>query len=364
MKTPLIVRFFIVVFAFVFGGHLFLFSVTTYSSEIHLKTAKKHLKGGNFEQALAKVNKALELAPKNALLYQEQSIIYFSSKSSVYKQAAISAIQKAISLNPKRGNFYYTLGVMEAMSGQALRAEFSYKKALSIQNDHMSYRLRLANLYLLNKLWDKGFDLYYQTLSLAPKNRLQIEAARQLFLTPIQLSNNEEITLGEEEEIRYWQQVLSLPLLYIHAKIMLKELTKLGESFIEQGNLLKAFNIYKQAINFNPYHDSIRHELLTQMLVISHELRNDEYYAKSAKAYEEILAILPSEGGQLFEQRSRLIALFHLGVSQKNLTLFDQAIESFEQVLKLVPQENAKSFEQNHKEAALLQLAILKRNGQ
>ncbi len=345
----------IIIFALTLGGYSFWFSATIYFSETRLRSAKQDREEGNFQLALTKIDQAIKITPTNALLYKEQATIhYYNNKSSQASFLAPAAIKKAITLNPKRGEFYYTLGAIHTAFGQTVKAELAFEKALTIQRDHMSYRLGLARLYLLDERWDEGFNLYYQTLTLAPKRRLQEEAAKQFFSIARKL-NRDQLAY-------FWPQVLSMPLQYSDAEEVLKVLIRISKRFIDNENPSKALAIYEQAIKLNPYYPSVRDELLTQMLNVAHELRKSQEYTSASEVYERILAMLPTEDGELFEQRYRLVALLNLGISKRRLNYFAEATKIFEEMLNLIPLESDKDFEKNHRKAALQQLTSLQSN--
>ena len=353
MRLSFLTNFLIIIFALTLGGYFFWVSSVTYFSEARLSSAKQNREERKFEQALADINQAIKLAPTNALLYKEQAAIYYYSSEAF---VATAAIREAIALNPQRGEFYYTLGAIHTAFGQIAEAELAFEKALTIQKDHMSYRLGLAKLYLVDKRWKKGFRLYQETLTLAPKPRLQKEAASQFFSAAKRFSI--------DELIYFWSQVLSMPLHYSDAEEVLKVLIRIGKRFIENENPSEAFAIYEQAVNLNPYYTSVRDELLTQMLNIAHDFRKSQEYTKASEAYYRVITLLPTEDGELFEQRYRLVALLNLGISKRRLNYFAEATTIFEEILNLTPLESDKDFEQNHRKAALQQLASLKNNVQ
>ena len=360
MKLSSFTNFLIIIFALILGGYSFWFGAITYFSETQLSSAKQNRELGEFEQALANINQAIKLFPTNALFYKEQATIYYYHKPTKANFVAPAAIEKAIALNPQKGDFYYTLGAIHSTFGQNAKAEFAFENALALQKDHMSYRLGMAKLYLLDKRWDEGFHLYYETLTLAPKSRLQKEAATQFFLIAKQLSKQ----LNRDELIYLWLRVLNLPLQDTDAEQVLKIIVRIGDSFIENENPSKAFTIYEQAISLNPHHISARNELLTQMLNIAHEFRKSQEYVKASEAYERILAQLPAENGELLEQRYRLAALLNLGISKRRLNYLVEAAKMFEEIINLIPPESDKGFERNHRKVALQQLINLQNNVQ
>ena len=355
MKLPLSICLFLAIFAISLGGYVLWLSTITYLSDVYLKTAEQKYKDGHFDQALAATNKALKLTPKNAFAYYKQAVVNYyyahSGDKTGIRDEAIAAIKKAISINPNRGDFYYTLGTILTSFNQVTEAEYAFKSALSIQHDQMSYRLGLARLYLIDKRWEKGFQLYNETLLLTPKNRLREEASKHI----LSLSNH----FSDNEAIEFHQRALSLPLSHKTAQLMFKKLIIAVEVLTKETNLPKQFNSYEQAIRFGPHFPSIRHNLFTKMLSISHQWRESQDYAESADAYKKVLTLLPNEGGSLSEQRYRLDALFYLGISQKRSNLFDKATQTFESILYITPSEGGKDFEQNYRKAALSQLTIL-----
>lgn len=355
MKLPSAIRFLVIVIALFLGGQSLLFSTTIYRSEFYLKSAKQDQEEGDFEKAISNINKAILLTPANALLYREQATTYFYlsylDRLNGYRDKTLAAMNKAIAINPERGDFYYTLGAFHLAFEQIDEAKTALKTALSFQPDHMSYRLGLAKLYLANKQWDKGFELYYETLSLKPKERLQKEAFRQLFAIYRKLVG--------DEAINFQQQILKLPLQLSDAQNMLKRFMIIGERFVKQGNSSQAFTMYYQAVALIPYHFSVKQKLLAEMLTISHQWREEQEYVKANQAYQQILSLLSSESGEMFEQRYRLNALLYLGVTQKWQHNFTGAEKTFQQLLATIPEQGGKVFEQNHRKAALLHLASL-----
>ncbi len=89
-----------------------------------------------YEQAIDDLNKALQLAPKNAQHWKALGEIYLQSGN---RKSALEATQKALLINPKDGDSYYQIARIQALEGntkaQLAASEEAIKRGTQFAGD-------------------------------------------------------------------------------------------------------------------------------------------------------------------------------------------------------------------------------------
>ncbi|MDZ8119380.1 tetratricopeptide repeat protein [Pontiella agarivorans] len=117
---------------------------------------------GQYEQALADINRCLERVDNNPGYYFRQANILLAMEQN---GAAIQSYLKAIKLNNTDPIFHNNLGIAFENSGQFEHAETAYNKALSLRPNHTAARTNLMLLYIRTDNLGKAKIILRQLLS-------------------------------------------------------------------------------------------------------------------------------------------------------------------------------------------------------
>ena len=116
--------------------------------DVQVRTASYLLLARQFEDAEARADKALAVAPNNV----EAQIVKGNALAGLKDlDAAVAEIEGAIRENPDRGASYGNLGALELARGHRDQAEAAFKKAIETAPTSVRARLALANFY-----WSTG----------------------------------------------------------------------------------------------------------------------------------------------------------------------------------------------------------------
>jgi predicted TPR repeat methyltransferase len=85
------------------------------------------------EQAVALIERSLELEPERADWYSNLGIVL---QDRLDLDAAIAAYEQAIALDPEHANAHSNLGVVLRARGRVVEAEAAYRRAISVDPDH------------------------------------------------------------------------------------------------------------------------------------------------------------------------------------------------------------------------------------
>jgi tetratricopeptide (TPR) repeat protein len=86
-------------------------------------------KKGQYDQAIAKFNQAIQLDPKYAIAYDNRALVEFLNKS---PDKALADVNKAIELNPKIASAYYLRRLISFSHENYKKAIVDYNKAIEI----------------------------------------------------------------------------------------------------------------------------------------------------------------------------------------------------------------------------------------
>lgn len=206
--------------------------------KVELENLRKQIwEEKDYEDAIADINKALELNPGNASFYIYKGKIY-GLKEDYAK--AIEYLKKAIKAEPDFATAYAELGLVYAKQGNEQEFTKNLEKALRLKPDSGKlYKVR-GNGYFALKKQDKGIRDYETAIGLS----LDPEASSHLYyywrgLELYKLEDYEGAVRNFDEAIKL---ILDNPLYY----------SNLGNAYFQMGEKQKGIENYDKAIKLDP----------------------------------------------------------------------------------------------------------------
>ena len=174
--------------------------INPYFAKAHANIGTLYATVGNYQKGLVEIKAALKLDPfisdvqfNLGLLYYkigllDEAIIHYEKASRLapeherFRRALIKAKQekeqiikeianpeKAKMIKMKISDSYNNLGIMEFTENMIGEAEIAFKKALLFNPENKMAKLNLANIYFLNKEYDKSITEYENVIKSNPK---------------------------------------------------------------------------------------------------------------------------------------------------------------------------------------------------
>jgi len=129
---------------------------------------------GDYSLALKSIDATISVDPKFALAWTEKANIHIAlsiwgpvNRVVTEQDAALSAAQRAIELEPKLGVAYIELGLVKTAKGNWIEAEFAYRKALELTTE---------TLLTLSSIW---IPIHYTAVGHYKRSLELLEAARR-----------------------------------------------------------------------------------------------------------------------------------------------------------------------------------------
>jgi len=129
---------------------------------------------GDYSLALKSIDATISVDPKFALAWTEKANIHIAlsiwgpvNRVVTEQDAALSAAQRAIELEPKLGVAYIELGLVKTAKGNWIEAEFAYRKALELTTE---------TLLTLSSIW---IPIHYTAVGHYERSLELLEAARR-----------------------------------------------------------------------------------------------------------------------------------------------------------------------------------------
>jgi tetratricopeptide (TPR) repeat protein len=152
-------------------------------SRLMIYTGDAYSQLDNLEKALAFYSKAAEMSPEPAAAYFNTCRIQRAHGNTA---AAVSACERAITLDPKRLEFYQTLGDIEANANQHQNALEAYNRGIgaarnAITGNVSADRARIVmgqmlsaegNIYANRKKFDEAIDAFTKALEADPQRMI------------------------------------------------------------------------------------------------------------------------------------------------------------------------------------------------
>ena len=100
------------------------------------------------------IKRAIKIAPNNSDLWNQLGVIQIYPKPNVKK--AEKSFKTAIELNPKNDSAWNNLANLQKHNSRHAEAERSYREAVHLKPDDLSYKLKLAAILAINKKWPEA----------------------------------------------------------------------------------------------------------------------------------------------------------------------------------------------------------------
>jgi tetratricopeptide (TPR) repeat protein len=243
-----------------------------------------------------------------------------------YKEASI-LYRRALQYDPKSGEAYYRLGLVDLALREYGEAARALERATSLEPDNEDATVRLAELYITayaanprsnKRSLDEARPLVAQVMKRNPKSfgglRLEADLAT--------LANDSETAIAklrEADEVKRWQPEVIVPLMQrLAATGSVTEAEKLGEEFLARDKTVRRvydllFLYYRQSSQFDRAEATLKSEIanLPSDAMPRLELAGF-YYTRNRKP--EMLAVLDGlrSARKTFPRAYSLIGDFYL----------------------------------------------------
>jgi tetratricopeptide (TPR) repeat protein len=331
-----------------------------------------YMANGLYEKAQEVLENYIKNFPDNHVIRQRIALTHYNQGNLNF---ALSAIDKAASLDPANDVIIMLKGDIFSCKGYMLEAEREYKKLLDLEepNAHLNYALKLSSLYLLQGKFTESKDLVRQLIQQAQKNGiLWGESWGYLYLAYIQAKSGspEQALESYSKALELWvdietseepeEESLDLyfkGLAYLEMDSMieaqktadeLEEITKfimneklkrthyivLGMIELKKGNYLKAIEFSKQAVSLLPFQYQLNsadtQALYIEPLALSYYMAGD--LERCQKEYERITSLTSGRmaWGDIYAK-----SFYMLGKINEQRGNKDKAIENYEKFLDL-----------------------------
>ena len=247
-------------------------------------------KKGQYDEAILKYTKAIEINSRYALAYLHRGLAY--EKKGQYDHA-VSDFTKTLKINPRNDDAYYNRGSVSEQKGQYDQAIADYTKAIEINPGHGWAFGNRGNMYLNKGLTDQAildftksiliypnFEVIYYLRGLAYQDKEQYDQAISDFIKAIKITPESSV-LGQLPSEK-------LALTY----------TLRGKDFNEKGQYDHAISDYTKSIEAFPgeaYVYLLRGFIYTEKG--QHKLALDDYKKAKSLGWE----ILPEDLKQMIE---------------------------------------------------------------
>ncbi len=198
-----------------------------------LAAAEELFNNQEFEAALEQYNKAIELAPDDASIYESRGFCHYHLANNT---SAIADLERNLSLDPENHDAYYNLGLIKLEEEDLEGAEAALTKALEIYGDSFEYLTNYAHICMRLQKYDLVIDCGKRLLGFSADNRHGLE-----YLGLAHLEKEEY-----ETAIEYYKRILRLdprnPLPYHN----------IGSALSRMEDHQEAVRYFNTALNYDP----------------------------------------------------------------------------------------------------------------
>ena len=126
-----------------------------------------NIKEGNFDEALANINKAIELDGYNSEYYYYRGNLQYNKDN---LKDALADINKALELNPNIAKYYMARGSINLMSGNYIGSFKDINRAVELDENNSAYYISRASLKIILKSYNSALSDYNQAIKLDREN--------------------------------------------------------------------------------------------------------------------------------------------------------------------------------------------------
>ena len=289
-------------------------------------------------QSLLRLERRIVADPVNASLYAERATAYIAHDSIA---SAINDLKRAIALDSMESRYHVALGEVYFYKVRIEEARTAFRKAVEVDPDANSARLKLAEIELLLGNTQNMFDLVNDALRrdkyLAQGYFLKGMAYAQIGDTTLAISSFQTVV---EQDPKNYDGYMQLALIHEQLKNSLAE-DYFSTAIRLQPNSLEAY--YGKAMYYqNNGQDSLALALYDEMKVRDSKFATAWY--NSGYVYLEHLND-PKKAIKEFNQACRMQpmfskAYFSKGIAHERLGELDQAGMSLQLALRIEPTNN------------------------
>jgi tetratricopeptide (TPR) repeat protein len=127
------------------------------------------------DEAIALLNKSIELSPNFAKSYNKLGLIYLERGE---MEKTIELLNRALKLNPDDPEVYHSLGYVYIQTGESRMAVDMYLKAIKADPNYVSAYNDLAIIYFTQKKYAKAIEYCDKAASLGSSNPSLLEAIK------------------------------------------------------------------------------------------------------------------------------------------------------------------------------------------
>ncbi|NJL59307.1 MAG: tetratricopeptide repeat protein [Desulfobacteraceae bacterium] len=264
---------------------------------------------GNYEDAIARIRKAIELSPSSAMYHSNLSAVYYDMKR---YEDVIASCQKALELNPQFADAHINMGLSLKHLGKPDQALSCYDNALQLRPDHAEIWFNRAVCLQALGHSQQAIESYNKAIALKPDYPSAYFNRGNVFLA-----------LGQQEDARdSYNSALKYRPDYIEA------IVNKGVSFQNQEKFAEAETCYRQVI-------AIRGDYLAAYTNLAALLKRQEKFQDAADLYEKAAQLNPSDSALCSEA----------GECRLKLYQFEPALSWFRRAMSLNP-DNDRGFSQ------------------
>ncbi|MHC4205134.1 MAG: tetratricopeptide repeat protein [Planctomycetota bacterium] len=280
---------------------------------------------GDAVKALEYWNKALRINPRLANVYKSMALLYM--KKGQFDDAVVQ-FRKALEIEPKLPDVYSNIGHSLMMSGRPKEAIMALQKEIQISPDTDFAYFLLGQAHLQQKEYQKAKE-YYQTaikfnprysnayygLASACAKLGESDKAKEYSdsFKKLKAAARKNLKGRKIEYDDFVETQKSAAITYINV----------GRMYRENGKLVKAEELLKQAAGLNP-------ENVVCFLELATLYQLSKQPSKALQMYKKVRDIQPESG----------VTYLVIGILSAHLKRYDDSEEAFRKLITLAPQKS------------------------
>jgi superkiller protein 3 len=259
--------------------------------DVYRSMALSSMKKGKFTEAVAQFRKALEIQPDLPDVYSNIGHAYMMSGRPT---EAIESLKKDLLISPNSDFAYFLLGQTYLQQKEYEKAKESYETAIKIKPDYTNAYYGLASVYAKLGNRDKAKEYSENFKKLKAGNRKNLKGRKIKYDDFVETQKSAATT-------------------YINV----------GRMYRENGNLIKAEELLKQAAGLNPENVVCFLELATLYQV-------SKQPSKALQMYKKVSEIQPEYP----------VSYLVIGILSAHLKRYEDSEEAFRKLITLAPQKS------------------------